>query len=180
MKRLVALLLLFQSALLAQIEIGADMGYVFYDNKGDFEHSNHKDEYLRVLFHVGYQFNSLSDQVMAAFISDREIDELQLSYLFVLASLRSYTPFNALPFIKGTVGIGSAYSDNFTATEASYGGGIGLYSQITDWLRLRFEAHYMNRTWQVSRRGNDPNARVDKRNGDDVEYGVGFGIGIVF
>ncbi|MDR3163177.1 MAG: hypothetical protein LBT81_04890 [Helicobacteraceae bacterium] len=164
---------LFLFALLAggaaqMVEIGGSLSYVRLDHG--------VDDYWRGALNIGYQFNSLSDELMLTLISDREADEAQLSYAFVMASLSDYSPFNSLPFVRASIGLGNTYARTNTLTHLSYGVGIGAYAMLTDRLRARFAMDYTIREWQIDRSGNEPDIEAWTRKDKELQFSIGFGV----
>jgi hypothetical protein len=153
---------------LAVSEIGASGARVYYEKNGQSE------EFWRIAVFGGYQYNSQSDQVSIALISDKEIDEAQFGYAFVMPSLRDYAPFDGYPYIKAAIGFGNAHAKTNTLTEISYGGAIGFYTTSQSGFRVRFETSYFNREWQIDRKGKEPSITPRNWNDDELAFTLSF------
>ena len=172
MKRLFIFALLCECALWgATFEASLGIGKMFVDHDG-------RDEYWRPQLTLGYQFNSLSDQLLLTLYSDKKVDEAQFGYAFVLPSLRPYTPFDSVPFIKASVGLGNTYAETNALTHLSYGVGIGAYTPLSQMIRLRYEINYAERHWQIDRKGNEPDITPDSWK--ETEFGFFVGLGVIF
>ncbi|MDR2639703.1 MAG: hypothetical protein LBC09_07710 [Helicobacteraceae bacterium] len=150
-------------------EIGVSGARVYYDKNGRSE------EFWRLALFGGYQFNSQSDQLSLTLISDKEIDEAQFGYAFVMPSLRDYAPFDGYPYIKGAIGFGNAHAKTNTLTEISYGGAIGFYATSQSGFRARFEASYFNREWQIDRKGKEEAIKPRSWRDDELAFSLSFG-----
>jgi hypothetical protein len=167
--RAVVLALFLPLCAFAVSEIGVSGSRVFYEANG-------RDvEFWRLALFGGFQFNSQSDQLSLTLISDKEIDEAQFGYSFVMPSLRDYAPFDGYPYIKGSIGLGNAYSKTNTLTEISYGLGLGFYVTRENGLRARFEASYFNRDWQVDRKGEEPSIKPRTWSDDELAFTISLG-----
>jgi hypothetical protein len=160
---------LFVGGAAQMVEVGGSLGYVRLNRGG-------ADDYWREALHVGYQFNSLSDELMLTLFSDREADEAQFSYAFIMPSLSEYSPFNSLPFVRASIGLGNTYARTNTLTHFSYGAGVGAYVMLTDRLRARFAIDYAIREWQIDRKGNEPDIEAWTRKDKELQFSLGFGV----
>ncbi|GHS88572.1 hypothetical protein FACS189487_07130 [Campylobacterota bacterium] len=170
-----AVVLLLVFAAHAQIvEIGVAIGDVFYDD--GIDGGQGKSEIFRASIFGGYQFNSQSDQITLAIITDKKVDEAQLGYSFVMPSLRNYTPFDGFPYIKAAIGLGGTYAKNLTPTHLSYSLGAGFYAPIKNsGFRARFEAGFLKREWQIDRRGEEREITATTWSDTEINFNIGIG-----
>lgn len=172
MRKLLLIGLLPLVALAAVYEAGIGAGPVFLSRSGS---QSGDENFFRLSLYGGYQFNATSDQLLLTFVSDQEVDELELGYALTLPSWRSYTPFSALPYAKGAFGLGNTYAESLTLTHASFGLGAGLYGKIGDNLRLRFEMMLKTRDWQLERSGEGASNRATAWQDSETSFMLGLG-----
>jgi hypothetical protein len=171
-------------------EVGASAGSVFYEKSGAERAKNRgvcaanatecsdteKTDFFRASLFAGYQFNSRSDQLTIALISDKEIDEAQFGYSLIFPSLQRYTPFDGFPYLKGAVGFGNTYAKSPVLTHFAYGLGAGFYVPIGEsGFRARFEADYFWREWQIDRKGEEPDIKPRVWSDRELSFLIGIG-----